>query len=66
MEVEPISLLDAFRLHYSRLTDAVHAVVSNPTDPIVIERLCNDLSEYTNLVNEVCAVDVEPNQTDLQ
>lgn len=53
----PVSLLDAFRMHYSRLESVVHEAVSNPTDSVVLERIDNDLSEYLALVEEVSMID---------
>lgn len=53
MNQDPISLLDAFRYHYNRIVEDVHHVNSNATDTVVIERLMNDLAEYSALVNEV-------------
>lgn len=52
MDQDSISLLDAFRYHYNRLSESVHHVNDNATDTVVIERLMNDLAEYKDLVDE--------------
>lgn len=46
-------LLNAFRSHYRRYENAVHEVVNNPTDAVVLWRLGDDLDQYIGLVNEV-------------
>jgi hypothetical protein len=48
-----IELLDAFRSHYRRFVASVHEAVINSADSIVLRRLGDDITEYTNLVHEV-------------
>ncbi|KAJ7053107.1 hypothetical protein C8F01DRAFT_1207074 [Mycena amicta] len=43
------ALLDAFRTHYQRYEAAVHDIVQNPTDAVVIERLGDDLTTFVDM-----------------
>lgn len=46
-------LLAAFHDHYQRYEQAVQAALSNPTDSTVLERLGDDLDQFSQLVAEV-------------
>lgn len=52
-DIEDLSLLDAFRHHYSRIEGAVQEVMYIPTDTTILERINDDLAEYAGLVEEV-------------
>lgn len=51
------TLLDAFRLHYRRIesgvTEATSSTSSSGSDLVVVERLGDDIDEYTSLFNQV-------------
>lgn len=47
-------LLSAFRIHYHQFQLAVTEALNEDTDTTVVERLGDDLDEFTALVNEVC------------
>jgi len=52
-ELNPLTLLDAFRLHYSRFETVIGEAVTHPTDSTVLARIGDDLDEYAALVQEV-------------
>jgi len=49
----PNTLLDAFRIYYSRLESAIIEVSSRPTDPNVLGRRKAQVTEYADLVDLV-------------
>ena len=51
-ELNPLHLLDAFRLHYYRFQTVVGEAITNPTDSTVLARIGDDLDEYAALVHE--------------
>lgn len=56
------TLLDAFRFHYQRIESGVieatstTATSSSGSDLVVVERLGDDIDEYTSLFNQVLVV----------
>ncbi|KAJ7436552.1 hypothetical protein FB451DRAFT_1061692 [Mycena latifolia] len=50
--IPPSELLEAFRQHFHQYNRAVDEAVSNQTDEVVLQRLSDDLTEYTALVEK--------------
>jgi hypothetical protein len=48
-----LTLLDAFRAHYFRLNGVIEEAMRTPTDATVLERIGDDLMEYSSLLDEV-------------
>ncbi|KAF8164424.1 hypothetical protein BJ912DRAFT_863836 [Pholiota molesta] len=48
-----LSLLDAFRARYFRLECVIEEAMRSPTDSTVLERIGDDLMEYSSLLNDV-------------
>ena len=51
-ELNPLTLLDAFRLHYNRFETVIGEAITHPTDSSVLARIGDDLDEYATLVQE--------------
>ena len=50
---EDSTLLDAFRLRYYRMEAVIQEAMQIPTDTIVLQRIGDDLAEYSRMVQEV-------------
>ena len=53
-----LDLISAFRTHYFRFEQAIHDVTAVLADSNVLARLRDDLNEYSELVNQVCAAEL--------
>lgn len=53
LDFDDSNLLDAFRTHYYRFVHLVNSATESPTDPTVLQRLGDQISEYGDLVVQV-------------